>query len=66
MERLVSTHTLFDTLKANGFELPKECVDVRLIMPVDGVYQLHYEVNLTNEDLAKIGRTLVTLGEQAA
>lgn len=62
MEKLISSHSLFETLKRNGFELPKECCDVRLVMPVDGCYQLHYEVNLTNYDLVKIGCALQDIG----
>lgn len=58
-----SPPTLYNALLAEGFELPKECSDVQLLMPVDGVYQLHYTVMLHGEDLAKLGRALAKLGE---
>ena len=53
---------LYDALKAEGFELPDECGDVQLTMPVDGIFQLHYTVNVMPEDLAKIGRALARMG----
>lgn len=60
MSRVISNQppTLYEALKAEGFVLPDECCEVRMIMPVDGVYQLHYEVNLRAEDLIKIGKAL--------
>lgn len=54
---------LYDALKAEGFLLPDECADVKLIMPVDGVYQLEYRVNLFGERLAQVGRALARMGE---
>lgn len=53
---------LYQALKEEGFDLPRECGDVYLVMPVDGVYQLKYTVNLTPEDLIKIGRALARIG----
>jgi len=53
---------LYDALKAEGFMLPDECGDVTMTMPVDGMFQLHYIVNLTADDIARIGRALVRLG----
>ena len=63
MERIVGSFGLYQALKAEGFELPKECAEVRMEMPVDGIFQLVYRVNLTEEDLKKIGRTLVRMAE---
>jgi hypothetical protein len=56
---------LYHALLAEGFELPKECGDVSLLMPVDGVLQLHYTVNVLGDDLAKLGRALTRIGEDA-
>jgi hypothetical protein len=58
--------TLYDALKAEGFQLPRECRDVLLVMPVDGVYVLRYEVNLLPEDLAMVGRALMRIGDRTA
>ena len=55
---------LFKALKEEGFELPRECRDVLLVMPVDGVFVLRYEVMLTGEDLAKVGRALARMGNR--
>lgn len=63
MSRVISTYKLYDTLKAEGFALPDECAEVYMTMPVDGMYQLHYTVNLRDEDLVKLGRALVKMGE---
>ena len=54
---------LYDALKAEGFQLPDECGDLKLTMPVDGIMQMHYTVNLRPEDVAKIGRALAKVGE---
>lgn len=53
---------LYDALIAEGFPLPKECRDVRLVMPVDGACVLDYSVFLFGEDLEKLGRALVRVG----
>lgn len=54
--------TLYDALKAEGFELPPECGDITLDMPVDGVAILHMRRQLTHEDLVKVGRALASVG----
>lgn len=57
------TQTLYNALKTVGFELPPECGDLRLEMPVDGLMRLHYVENLTGERLAQFGRALAMLGD---
>jgi hypothetical protein len=59
---LPSGTMLYHALLAEGFELPKECGDMQLLMPVDGVFQLHYTVNVLGSDLAKLGRALARIG----
>lgn len=63
MVRMVSTYGLYNALKDEGYTLPPECGDVQLLMPVDGLFQLHYTVNLLPEDMVKVGRALVRLAE---
>jgi hypothetical protein len=50
---------LYDALKKEGYNLPDECGDAELHMPVDGVFQLRFVVNVTRENLAKLGRALI-------
>jgi hypothetical protein len=57
---------LYNALVAEGFELPEECSDVQLEMPIDGIFRLHYSVNVTGDNLAKLGRALTRIGEQHA
>jgi len=54
---------LYEALLAEGFKLPEECADVQLVMPVDGIYQLEYKVNLYGERLAQVGRALARMGD---
>jgi hypothetical protein len=61
MAKVLAYHNppmLYNALKKEGFPLPDECNDVQLSMPVDGIFQLHYIVNLTPEELQRIGRAL--------
>lgn len=63
MSQLIAGYGIYKALQLEGFDLPKECADVRLLMPVDGVMQLQMEVNLTNDDLEKLGRALVRMAK---
>lgn len=45
--------------------LPPQCRNVELLLPVDGALALRYEVFVTAEDLPKLARCLVRLGESA-
>lgn len=53
---------LYRALLAEGFELPKNCGDIILEFPVDGVTILVYRVMMQGEDLQKLGRALVRVG----
>jgi len=66
MLRYPSGSELYEALKAEGFTLPDECADVRMVMPIDGVFQLHYIINLRDDDLVKWGRALQRLGTVGA
>ncbi len=55
---------LYNALKDEGFELPRDCGGIKLEMPVDGLFQLCYKINLYGEELAKVGRALARLGEE--
>lgn len=56
---------LHEALKAEDFSLPEECAAAELLTPVDGIFQLRYTVNLTSEQLSKVGRALTRVGESA-
>lgn len=64
MVRLLSGMTIYDALKAEGFELPPECGDVQLEIPVDGVIALRYIEFLTGDRLAMVARALGRLAEE--
>jgi hypothetical protein len=63
---IMCSRGLYEALVAEGFQLPKHCADVRLVLPVDGAVQLHYEVFVEGTDLAKLGRALERMGDPAA
>lgn len=62
--RALIGNDLYQALKDEGFILPDECGDVEMRLPVDGVIQLAYIVNLTDERLAQFGRALVRMAEK--
>jgi hypothetical protein len=64
MAQIVSTLPLCKALKAEGFELPKNCGDIQLEMPVDGVFVLVYRVMLDREDCIKVGQALTRIGKE--
>lgn len=63
MPNLTSTWGLYEALKAEGYELPKNTSDVRLIAPIDGIVQLHLTVLVDTEELQQVGRALIRLAE---
>lgn len=65
MARVV-TSTLYDALKAEGFELPEECVDVELRIAPDNVPRLCFVTNLYGERLVQFGRALAHMGRSQA
>ena len=61
--KIMASYQLYQALKDEGFVLPDECGDVTLTMPVDGILQLHYHINLTDVTLAQVGRALARIAE---
>ena len=64
MSRAMAIYDLRQALKDEGFELPRDCMDVQLLAPTDGIFTLKYTVALTGEDLQKLGRALVRMGDR--
>ena len=60
--KIYAGQTLGKYLNDEGL-LPPECADVELFVPSDGLLQLKYTVNVTDEDLGKIRRALERLEE---
>ncbi len=60
-----SDPNLYLALKAEGFDLPLNCVSIELTTSVDGLYQLEMTINLTAEDIASIGRALVAVSNES-
>lgn len=44
--------------------LPPECVDVELVAPLDGVWQMKYTVNITSDDLKTLSEAFRLLAER--
>jgi hypothetical protein len=59
----MSSFGLYKALKDEGFELPPECGDITLELPVDGVIRLNCPLMLTGERLAQLGRALTKMAE---
>ena len=49
---------LYHALLAEGFDLPPNCGDIEMELPVDGLIRLKYVENLSGERLAQFGRAL--------
>jgi hypothetical protein len=64
VSRAISAFGLCQALKAEGFELPQECADVTLEMPVDGAMQIVYHCFLTPEDIVKLGKAFERMGNE--
>jgi hypothetical protein len=65
MKSIMGTWDLYHALKAEGYDLPKECVTVTLgPMPPDDVMQLTFVCNVTTEDAKKLGRALICMAEK--
>lgn len=62
--RAYSDFLLIEALKEEGFPLPEECREARLIMGVDSVLMMQYDVFLTSENTVKLGKALVKVGER--
>jgi hypothetical protein len=54
---------LAKALDAEGFPLPKNCTGARLIMTIDSVNVIQYDVFLEPEEMVKFGKALQRLGE---
>lgn len=65
MSRPLTGTNLYRALLDEGFSLPENCGDVMLEMPVNGRIQLHCAIHVSGEDLAKLGRALARLGDEA-
>lgn len=65
MINYAASHTLYTELKAEGYLLPDDCVDVELVaQAVDSPMQIKFTCFVTQENLAKIGRALVRMSEE--
>jgi len=61
MPRIISSSLLAACLIEEGL-VPKECSDIDLEMPADGVTRLIYRVFVEDVDLAKLGRAFSKAG----
>jgi hypothetical protein len=63
MSRIIGTFRLLEALMAEGFPIPDECREARLVMGVDCALVIQYEVFVTDENLLKLGRALQRLAQ---
>jgi hypothetical protein len=54
---------LYHALKAQGFQLPAQTVDVTLTFSPDSVIQMHILKNVTQDELKQIGKALHAIGD---
>jgi hypothetical protein len=61
---IIGAFRLVEVMRSEGFPLPENCREARLIMGVDNAFMMQYDVFLTDETLAQLGRSLqrLTLG----
>jgi hypothetical protein len=62
MARPIAGSSLGTALAREGL-LPPECAEVTLEMPVDGLFQIRYVVNVREEDIPKLARAIASLAE---
>ena len=63
--RLMSTRRLAEALKAEGFPLPEDCSEVRLVMGVNQAMLLQFDVYVRAENLVRLGRALIRIEEES-
>lgn len=64
MSRIMGTFTLAEALKAEGFPLPDNCREARLVMGVHTAFVLQFDVFVTEENLARLGRAFQRMAEE--
>lgn len=65
MATVQNTYGLVKALEAEGFPLPEMCREARVILGVDNAFMIQYDVFLTLETTAKLGRALQRLGDES-
>ena len=63
MAHPVAGYGLYEALQEEGYTLPDETADVRLVLPVDGIIQLQLIINMTDVTLAQLGRALIRMAD---
>jgi len=56
--------TLYNALRAEGFDLPDNCGDVEMEWPVDGPYRLRYSILVDDKQMEQIGRALIGIAQK--
>lgn len=64
--QIPSTLFLVEALEVEGFPLPDQCREARVIMGIDNAFMIQYDVFLTDDTLAKLGRALQRVAEKEA
>ena len=64
MRHLMSTRNLADALKAEGFAIPENCAEARLIMGPNDPFVIEYRVFVDGANLDRLGRALQRLAQE--
>jgi hypothetical protein len=62
---VLSSRILHRALLAEGFEIPKACHDIRVIVSVNGAVGLQFDCYFDHEEIIKFGAALQKAGQQA-
>jgi hypothetical protein len=65
MEPVYTGQALYKALQAEGFELPPNCGDIELLIPVSGVIRLVYSEIVRGDRLALVGRAMQRLAAES-
>ena len=60
---IIGTHQLVEALKAEGFPIPEQCREARIVMGVNSAFIVQYDVFVTVENLARLGRAFQRMAE---
>lgn len=63
MREILNTRHLVDALILEGFPLPDNCREARVVFGPNNAFIIQYDVYLTEDDLVTLGRAFQRMGE---
>jgi hypothetical protein len=64
VSRHVHVNAVAEALKAEGFPLPDNCREARVVMGAGSALMIQYDVFLADDDLVRLGKALQKVGEK--